>query len=941
MTFTKLPSILPRLDRLFDADWRFYRGDAAGSQNVDYDDAAWRRVDLPHDWSIEDLPAGERKAFLRFQTGEWRFRKGDDLAWKEPRLNDKAWQRIQAPADWREHSKYTKKDAWGWYRRELRLPAELRGRDFVLDMGMIGEVAEVFLNGRSLGRSGSFPPRYKALDWWIPLSRFEVKAGWIRTDGPNLVAVRVFSKMGAPGWHCAQGRGGLVAESPLGDPKGPFDALSVSSWATGYSVGGRGCYRKAFEVPKAWRGRKLSLDFDGVYMNAKVWLNGKLLKVQPYGYTAFRVELEGLRFGATNVVAVQVNNEGFNSRWYSGSGIYRHVRLVVTDAVRVAEHGVAITTPQVHAQLATVQVATRIDLPGGPQDLSVACELFGPSGRRLARAVSEFRCDGKSPLQQSLRVENPELWSPEAPNLHSARVRVYAKGKLLDAWSGRFGIRSLAFSAGAGFLLNGKKTLLKGSCMHHDQGILGSRAFDASEERRVRLMKENGFNALRTAHNPPSTAFLDACDRLGMLVIDEAFDMWQKKTNTHDYHTLHAKWWKRDMGAMIRRDRNHPCVIMWSTGNEIAEKWKPATARLSKLQAEFARALDPSRAVTEALSGKDKEWPGLDGYALSHDVVGYNYMQHWYERDHARAPERVMYQSESSNQKIFESGMAMLEKPYVIGDFTWTGFDYIGEASIGWISFNLKKYDNRIWTLAYCGDLDLSGFKRPQSHYRETVWGSGPKMSLMVHSPFPTFGPREGMHWGFDDVQAHWSWPGYEGKKLKVEVYTRCEKVELFLNGRRIGSQKCGRSTKFKAAFQVPYRPGALSAVGYEKGKAVARCRLETAGTPAALRLVPERPSLKAGGQDLAFVHAEVVDGRGRRVPQARPRIEVAVKGAATQAAFGSADPQNLESFQDAGHPAFEGRALLVLRSGKSKGFVQVSASSPGLRPARLRLRSV
>ncbi len=940
MTYPPLPSISPRIDLPFNDGWRFHRGEAPGAHKPSHDDSAWRRVDLPHDWSIEDIPAGGRKPFLRYQSGTWKFRKGDQAAWKDPRLDDSAWQEILAPADWREHSKYRKKNAWGWYRRELELPRELEGKDFILDLGLIGEVSQAFLNGRSLGKTGSFPPAYKAPDWWNPLARYPVKAAWLKKDGPNVIALRVFSKMGTPLYHCALGRGGMLAESFLGDPSGPFDAQSVSSWATGYAVGGRGWYRKAFKVPKSWKGRRLELVFDGVYMDSRVWFNGALVAAQPYGYSSFRAELKNPRWGAGNVVSVQVRNDAFNSRWYSGSGIYRHVRLVAAAPLRIAHRGLSITTPQVHAAQATVQVAADILAPGAAQVL-VKATAFGPDGRRVAAASAEALIRGRGRVEQSLRVEQPALWSPEEPKLHSLLVQVYHGGRLVDAWSGHFGIRSIAFSAGSGFLLNGRKTLLKGGCVHHDQGILGASAFDASEERKVRLMKENGFNAIRTSHNPPSSAFLDACDRLGMLVIDESFDMWQGKTNTHDYHRHHARWWKRDIAAMILRDRNHPSVLMWSTGNEIAQKQKKSVQLLSRLQAAYVRRLDPSRPVTEALSGNDKEWPGLDEYAKSHEVCGYNYMQRWYVRDHGRAPERVMYQSESSSQEIFESCMAMQELPYVIGDFVWTGYDYIGEASIGWYSFNWEKGENRLWTLAYCGDLDLLGHPRAQNLYRRTLWQSGPRVSAVVHSPFPTFGPRKLGNWGYQDAHAHWTWPGWEGRKLKVDLYTRCDKVVLLLNGRRIGSRKVGRGTKFMASFQVPYKPGALTALAYEGGRLAARCRLDTAGEPAALRLRPERPSLKSGGQDLAFIQAEVVDAKGRRVPHATHRLRVEVAGAGSLAGFGSANPLNIESFQDSSHPAFEGRALLAIRSLKSRGAVAVTARAPGLKPARLALKAL
>jgi beta-galactosidase len=942
MFHSPLPSIAPRRQELFDFGWTFHRGEALGAQEPGYDDGAWRRVDLPHDWSMEDVPEAERSPFLRFQKGAWKFHQGDQIAWKNSALDDSRWQTIKAPADWRKHSKVTQKNAWGWYRRELTLPDELKGRDFVLDMGLIGEVNEVFLNGRSLGRTGSFPPKLKEPDWWMPLSRYKVKAAWIRKDGPNIVAVRVFSKMGPVLVHCAGGRGGLLGDSPAGEPTGPFDALSVSSWATGYSVGGRGWYRKTFEIPAAWRGRRLHLHFDGIYMNARVWFNGQLLAEQPYGYSSFGMELPQPRWGRQNTVSVQVRNDGMNSRWYSGSGIYRHAWLTTSHPVHIAHRGIALSTPIATPRMAEVLAATRVSVPAGQQKVLIRTTLFDPHGKPAAQDDLEVLCRGEGEFQQRLKLENPALWSLDAPHLYSAQTRLYVGGRLVDAQATHFGVRSIDFSAEAGFRLNGQPLWLRGGCLHHDHGILGARAFDAAEERRVRVLKENGFNAVRTAHNPPSESFLNACDRQGLLVIDEAFDMWQEKTNEYDYHRHHARWWKRDLQAMVQRDRNHPSVLMWSIGNEVAGKLKPYVPKLAKAQADFVRSLDPSRPVTEGISGKKEEWAAMDGYLERHDVAGYNYGYDRYHQDHARVPGRILYQSESSNAKMFEAWAAGQGQPYVIGDFSWTGYDYIGEASIGYYNFDLRRGENKLWTLAYCGDLDLCGYKRPQSLYRETLWGSGPKISAVVHSPFPTFGrsPGLGHGWTYADVRSHWNWTGWEGKKLGVDVYTRCERVELWLNGKRIGVKKVGRNTRFMARFKVPYRPGKLEAVGFEGGKRIAQWALVTAGAPAGLRVRAERPNLKADGQDLAFVHLEVVDRQGRRVPTAQNSLQVEVAGAASLAGLGTGHPQNIESFQDPVHPAFEGRALLALRTTRRAGSIRVRVTSPGLKPAVIALKA-
>jgi beta-galactosidase len=933
MTLAPLPSTEPRKKILFDFGWRFHRGEALGAERPGYDDRGWRTVDLPHDWSIEDIPAEERTPFLRFTEGTWKFRAGDNLAWKNPGLDDKGWKTVQAPADWREYG-HKKKNAWGWFRRELVLPAGLIDRDFVLDLGLVAEVCEAFVNGRSIGRTGTFPPKYKAPNWWMPLSQFLVKAAWLNPDGGDVVALRVFSKMGKPLPHCGLGKGGLWQGSPEGDAKGPFDFLSPSNWATGYTVGGRGWYRKTFQVPSSWKGKRLHLNFDGVYMDSRVWFNGKLVAEHPYGYTPFDFELPEPKWGAANTVTVQVRNDGFNSRWYTGSGIYRHVHLTVSDPVHVAHRGISIRTSGTRRTLVDLGVDVKAEVR---TEVTIRTSLFDPQGRKVAEKETEVVCPaGNKAFQQTLVLDQPALWSADEPNLHSALIQLWVDGRLKDAQSLRFGVRDLVFNARVGFLCNGRKTVLRGGCMHHDNGILGSRAFDAAEERRIRVMKENGFNAVRTSHNPPSEAFLDACDRLGFFVLDEAFDQWQDKTNEKDYHRFHAKWWKKDLEALVLRDRNHPSVIMWSIGNEISSKEKPATVELARQQAGFVRSLDPSRPVTEGVNGSDKQWVSFDPYMKAHDVPGYNYMERWYRRDHERVPGRVTYQSESSSQRIFESCFETQEMPWVIGDFVWTGYDYIGEASIGWHSFDLSKRENRMWTTAHCGDLDLCGHARPQNHYRQVMWGTGPALALAVHSPFPSFGPRVAGSWSYDDVQPHWNWAGYEGKKLAVDVYTQCDRVELRLNGRKIGTAKSDKATKFKASFKVPYQPGRLMAVGYREGKKAGEAVLQTAGKPVALRLRSEKALVDADGQSLLFAHVDVVDGSGRRVPTADNLLAVETSGAAERVAFGTAHPQNLDSFADAEHRAYEGRALLVFRAGAKKGGLRVKVSSAGLKSATL-----
>lgn len=931
------------MKQLFDFVWKFHRGEAKGAERPGFNDAGWKDVDLPHDWSIEDIPAAERIPFIRFTRGEWKFHKGDRPDWKHQRLDDRNWETIQAPADWKNHSKYTKKNAFGWYRRNLEIPYDLRGRDFVLDLGLIGEVSQVFLNGRMIGGNGRFPPRYKAPDWWLPLTRCMVKANWIN-PGSNTVAVRVFSKMGTPQAHCAGGRGGLLEEAPEGDAKGPFDPLSVSSWATGYTVGGRGWYRKTFEIPKAWRGKRLHLHFDGIYMDSRVWFNGKLLAEQPYGYSSFGMELnQGIRWGTKNTISVQVRNDGMNSRWYTGSGIYRHVWLTTSHhPVHITHRGITIQTPIANTRMAEVVATTRISVPKGEQAITIKTGIFDPNGKAVAKTESAVRCRGEKAFTQTLHIEDPKLWSLETPHLYQARTRIYAGRTLVDAEVTPFGVRSIDFSAEAGFRLNGKQVFLRGGCLHHDHGILGAKAFDAAEERRVRILKEHGFNAVRTAHNPPSESFLEACDRQGLLVIAEAFDMWQEKTNEKDYHRHHQRWWKKDLKALVERDKNHPSVLMWSIGNEVSGKLKPRNRRLARDQADFVRHLDPTRPVTEGLSGNKAEWKVMDEYQSRLDVPGYNYGYDRYHKDHQRVPERVIYQSESNCEKMFESWEQSRDQPYVVGDFAWTGWDYIGEASIGWCSFDLRERENKLWTLAYCGDIDICGYKRPQNDYRETLWGTGDNLAIVVHSPEPTFGPSPmlGKGWSFADVHPHWTWTRNEGKRMTVDVFTRCENVELRLNGKKIGTKKVGKETRFTARFEVPYKPGTIEARGFTAGKKITEQSLVTTGPAVGLRLRAEKNRLTADGQDLAYVHVEVVDAKGRRVPTARVPVTVEVEGAANLIGFGTGHPRNLDSFQDPTHDTFEGRALLALRSLRRPGLIRLRAVSPGLRPAALSLKT-
>ena len=724
----------------------------------------------------------------------------------------------------------------------------------------------------------------------------------------------------------------------------PFDPRAVSQVNGGFTTGGTGWYRKTFNVPTAHKGRRVVVQFDGVYMNAEVWLNGRRLGSHPYGYTSFWFDLtDKVNFGGRNVLAVKVRNEGENSRWYTGSGIYRHVWLKTLDPAHVAQWGTYVTTPEVTAASAKVSARTRVQNEGGrAARLTLLTRILDAAGAEAARVESarEVEAGGAHEFEQEAALKSPALWSPDSPTLYTAVGEVYRDGQLTDRVETRFGVRTISFDVAHGFRLNGRPLKLKGGCLHHDNGPLGARAYDRAEERRVELLKASGFNALRLAHNPPSPAFLDACDRLGMLVIDEAFDMWREGKNPHDYHLFFDEWWQRDVEAWLARDRNHPSVIMWSTGNEIPNRHRPEVARLSQTIADYVRRLEPTRPVTAAVNELRED---KDPYFATLDVAGYNYAaggdhlkKSLYELDHARVPGRVMYGAESYPLEAFDAWTAVLDHPYVVGDFVWTAFDYLGEASIGWRGY-WQESSFYPWNLAYCGDIDTCGWKRPQSFYRDALWKDG-QVSVFVRPPRPSFEPnpkrQSWSKWHWHDVAADWNWPGHEGKPLGVDVYSSCAEVELFLDGRSLGRKPTNRSNAYTASWQVPYRAGGLRAVGYDGAREVGAAELRTAGEPARLKLTADRARVRADGQDLSYVTVEVVDARGVRHPKAENLVRFAVTGPGEIAAVGNANPVSTESYQRPQRKVWQGRSLVVVKTGRRAGRIVLRASAQGLAPA-------
>ena len=624
-----------------DKNWKFLRDDAVGAESTFFDDHGWRTVDLPHDYSMEDLPAGNLfENQLPIDGNGWKIRNGDDQTWKSPDLDDSEWQPVsgRAMTGMPEYS-------YAWFGKHIFIPEELQGKDIWLVVGKVDDTDETYVNGVKVGAMGSMPPNYGSA--WDTTRRYPVPANLLKGDGTDIVAVRVYN---------GQGGGGIVP--PLEQPglrSGPYDSDSAGGASEAYTLGGPAWYRRELEIPREWEGRNISVEFDGAYHDATVYLNGKQIGAHAYGYTSFAIDLTPhVDFGAANILAVRVDTSGYKSRWYSGSGLYRHVWLTAAPTLRFAHWGIAITTPRVEAGAAAVLVNTRIrnDASSPRSESFLRLTVLDASRQAVATVDRLIHHGDDHEMEVSLTVPKPELWSNEHPYLYTLRSEILSEDKAIDAVETPFGIRTISFDAKTGFLLNGVPTLMRGGCVHHDNGPLGSAAYDRAEERRVELLKAAGFNAIRCAHNPPTNEFLDACDRLGMLVINESFDHWTVSKTPMDYARFYEANWQSDMRSMIERDRNHPSIIMWSIGNEIPEQMTPTGATEAKKLADFARALDPSRPVTAAYSGQ--YGGGRDEFMAELDVVGYNYRRSDYVKDHSEFPNRVIVASETFPNQAFE-----------------------------------------------------------------------------------------------------------------------------------------------------------------------------------------------------------------------------------------------------------------------------------------------
>ena len=731
--------------------------------------------------------------------------------------------------------------------------------------------------------------------------------------------------------------------------EGPNSGKGASGTGGGWFEAGKGEYRKQFTLDKGQLtsdNSLVKLHFEGVYQKAEVYVNGQKAGQHHYGYTPFTVDVtkylaspqtsqQGAREMPGNEVVVKVDNsEQPNCRWYSGSGIYRHVWLETMPALHIAEDGIFVSTPEISADQAKVQV--EVTVQNESQTDRNATVVVGSAQMMAAVKAGESKT-----VSMTFFVKNPKLWSPESPTLYEAKVELKENGTTIDNAMAKYGIRSFSFDAENGFVLNGKKVLINGACIHHDDGVLGARAFDDAEIRKVRQMKQAGFNLIRTSHNPSTRALLDACDSIGMLVIDEAFDGWRTQKNPFDYSTVIDSCYRQDIQAMVLRDRNHPSIISWSIGNEVIERKDIRVVYTARQMKKAILEKDPTRPVTEALCAWDRDWVIYDPHAEVLDIVGYNYMIFKHSGDHERDPKRVIWQTESYPRDAFRNWAVVNDFPYVVGDIVWTGLDYLGESGIGrnyykgeregesWIPGGQPE-----WHGAPCGDVDITGWRKPISHYREMLWNDGTSLYMAVKEPNGYHGEIHTTMWSVWPTWESWTWPGWEGKPIEVEVYTHQPEVKLYLDNQLIGTKQVNRETEFKAVFSLPYKAGTLRAEA--GGESVT---LQTAGEPARLRLTPDRTVMTADGQSLTYVTIEVVDKQGTPVPEAAIPCEAAIKGAGTLLAFASADLKDTEPYTSPRVKTWNGRALLVVRSTQKKGTVSVTVKS-NLPTASLTLKS-
>jgi hypothetical protein len=783
----------------------------------------------------------------------------------------------------------------------------------------------------------------------------------------------------------------------------PHDAMvheqrtpdTANGTQTGYWPGGLYTYKRKLEIPESYRDQTVLLEFEGVYATAMVYVNGELAKTNLYGYSNFYVVLDKyLEYGQENEILVVADNASeLNSRWYSGSGIYRNVNLLVGQRIHIPADGVKIQTPIAEWDYATVEVATDIkNMSHDKEKVSVEVTILreGQVVGKDTIGVTMFR-ESQEKVYQTIGLQDPALWSPEEPNLYQCSVKILSGDAVLDQVQETFGIRKLQLDADHGLRINGQEVKLRGTCIHHDNGVIGATTLEKAEERRCRQMKEAGFNSIRSAHHPMSKAMLSACDKYGILVMDELCDMWTNHKNPNDFALHFLDHVDEEIGRIVDKDYNHPSVILYSAGNEIVDVGTPRGAQLNRAICNKFHELDPSRYTTNAMSGMlalgdrmgkvvqdimaaagidpsaaaaakdtDKEEEGasalnammalmvgpmadamathplmtetVEEASQGMDITGLNYLTGRHVLEKELHPNKTVVGTETYPADIVRLWDIVKNNPHVLGDYTWTGYDYLGEAGCGNFYYDgtqnfSGRYPDRI---AYIGDINIIGYRRPISYLREIVYGLRQAPYIAVERVDKYGMPHSQTAWMLKDNIASWTWPGYEGKPAKLDVYSSAQEVELFLNGTSLGRKPAGEENGFMASYELTYEPGELLAVAYTDGQEVGRHVLQTAAAEVELELSCQESSLAADGEDLAFITVGLTDKEGHENLNAQKEISVTVEGAGTLQGFGSADPEAEGSYDDSTWKTFDGQVMAVVRAASQAGEIKVTFSAEG-----------
>ncbi len=756
--------------------------------------------------------------------------------------------------------------------------------------------------------------------------------------------------------------------------EGPFSNEN-NARTGGLPVHGTGWYRKHFQVEEKFSDKEIAIEFDGAMNNAHVWVNGEFAGNRPYGYIGFELNITPfIKFGEDNVIAVRLSPEDLSARWYPGAGIYRNVRIKINNKLHIPQWGTKIRTPHITDKNASVEITTSVcNQSKSQQTAKLETILIDAKGNEVCTTNSDIIIQAETTgyVDQKMNIENPLRWDLETPHLYKAVSNIYLKGKLIDRFETNFGVRSIQFSSENGFQLNGRTVKLNGVCMHHDLGPLGAAVNYRATERQMQIMKSMGVNALRTSHNPPSPEILQICDKLGIVVQVEAFDEWQMGKVPNGYNKYFDQWHEKDLRDMIKRDRNHPSVIMWSIGNEILEQSRKDGWKIAKKLTDICHDEDSTRPSTAGFNYYPA--PFTNKLAKYVDIVGMNYWPLNYTEILEKNPDMIVYGSETSSQTssrgVYHFPIEAKEKhetnqvssydvtvgpPWAyppdvefeqqeketrsLGEFMWTGFDYLGEPTpYGGKDNSTNGYWNADWPSrsSYFAPVDLCGFPKDRYFLYQSQWTKEP----MVH------------------VLPHWNWENKTGDTIPVMAYTNCDEVELFVNGKSYGKKVKGVDltpipaefhffekgtyySKYRLSWNVPYQAGELKVVGYQNGKKQAEKTIKTAGKPYQIKLIADRSNIKADAKDLSFISVRVEDKDGNLCPKANDLINFTVDGKGSIAAVGNGDATSTEPYQANYRNAFNGLCLLIVKSTDKAGKIRITASSNGLQAQEIVLNT-